>query len=236
MLLASDPTRRARPSAALWARSTRRSNPFWVDFTCRSASRRFRFNRRSCWSRWRFRVRAARRRVLAPRRSMLRRPLRRLVAARRRRWEIRRLTLAGLRRGLTVLANVSPAVTVAPTAVSATRCACQPNDFRVLASARARVCAAFLADRLRWAALRLRVATPFWAAAFRCVCVWVAIGNHPFGFACDLNRVPKVGYRKRRSLTPRACRVGLLTAPGQRLASRCTCPRSTGWDDGPLGV
>jgi hypothetical protein len=173
MLLASDLTRRASPSAAVWASSTRRSSPFWVDFTCRSASRRLRL-----------RIRAALRRGFAPRRSALRR----FVDARRCRREICRRTPAGLRRGLTVLTTTSPAVTVAPTVVSTTRCACQPNDFRVLACARALVSAAFRADRLRLAVFRLRVAAPFWAAAFRCVSVWVAIGINPsVASLCDLS-------------------------------------------------
>jgi hypothetical protein len=176
--LASDLTRRPSSSAALCAPSARCASSslvdFTVDFALRSASRRFRLNRRSPWSRCRCRVRVTRRRADAPRRS----DLRRFVVASRCRREIRRRTSASLRSGLAVTAIFSPAVTAAPTAVSATRCARQPNDFRLLACARARVSAAFVADRLRRAAFRLRVAAAFWAAAFRCVSVCVATGNH----------------------------------------------------------
>lgn len=175
MLLASDPTtRRAIPSAAVWASSTRRPKASCADFACRLASRRFRLNRRSPRSRCCLRVLKARRRAFAPRRSALPRP----VAARCCKRESSRLAFAGLRRGFSVSAAFSPPATAAPIAVSASRCACHPNDLRVLISARARVSAAFLADRLRRAAFRLRVATAFWAETFRSVCVWVAMGDH----------------------------------------------------------
>ena len=131
---------------------------------------------------------SARRRAVAPRRSALRS----CVDARRCRVEICRFTPAWLRRGLTVSATFSPAETAAPTAVSATCCARQPNDFRVPACARARVSAALLADRLRRAAFRRRVATPFCAAAFRCVLVGVAMSNHPScGSLATQSCVPK---------------------------------------------
>jgi hypothetical protein len=105
--------------------------------------------------------------------------LRRFVVARRRSLEASRRMPVCVRRGLTLSTTFSPPLTAAPTAVSATRCACQPIAFSRLCCARARVSAAFRAERLRLAAFCLRVAAAFWAAALRCVSVCVAIGNRP---------------------------------------------------------
>jgi hypothetical protein len=77
---------------------------------------------------------------------------------------------------------LSAAVTVAPMAVSAALVAWRPSACAVLSSARARVCAAFFADRLRLASLRLRVAAAFWAAALRWFSVWIAMVAHLFAF------------------------------------------------------
>jgi hypothetical protein len=73
----------------------------------------------------------------------------------------------------------------------------------VPACARARVSAAFLADRLRRAAFLRRVATAFCAAAFRWVSVWVAMLNHPScGSLATPSHLPKPRGRENADPLP----------------------------------
>ena len=166
--------------AVVCASSARRPNSCCTALTCCSASRRLRRRLRVTWPRRLVTLRWARFRAVAPRRSTLRR----FFVARRRSLEASRRMPVCVRRGLTLSTTFSPPLTAAPTAVSATRCACQPIDFSRLCCARARVSAAFRAERLRLAAFCLRVAAARCAAALRCVSVCVAIGIAPFLRGC----------------------------------------------------
>jgi hypothetical protein len=201
----------------------RRSTSCRVDLTCCSAVRRFRRRARTTSFRWRVAFRWARLRAVAPRRSALRR----FAVAWRRRRETSRRTPAWLPSGLSVSTTLSPPLTAAPTAVSATRCACRPKAFSLLACARARVSAALRAARLRLAAFCLRVAAAFWAAAFRCVSVCVAMMNPSFeGSLAVPRRVPLVTDNKRRPGPESRIAYGAFggQGPGRRAQ-----PDSAGW-------
>jgi hypothetical protein len=169
------PVRCAKLSVLARTSFSRRSSSWRVAFTWRSASRRFLLSTRVRCPRRRSIVRQARLRAVAPRRSALRTFARASFPMR----DSSRRVPAWLWSGRSVWATLSPPLTAAPKIVSAIRWTCQPSDFSRWACARARVSAALRAARLLLAAASRRVAAAFWAAALRCVSVWVAIGNHP---------------------------------------------------------